>query len=148
MAQARTLEEQELARVLAYIEHGRHAHRNRAMLLLTHWAGLRVGEVAVLRWSDVTNSDHCPEFELLGDGASLGLGVRFGLFIKLVVDSDGQSHDGFSSSHFLQLWCHTSYCQSDSMAKATLQPTREASEISISRLNLSDFPDNKSLTLL
>jgi integrase/recombinase XerD len=27
------------------------------MLLLTHWAGLRIGEVACLRWSDVTNSD-------------------------------------------------------------------------------------------
>ena len=47
MAQARTLDEPELARVLAHIETGRHAHRNRAMLLLTHWAGLRVGEVAV-----------------------------------------------------------------------------------------------------
>ena len=57
MAQARTLDEPELARVLAHIEHGRHAHRNRAMLLLTHWAGLRVGEVAVLRWSDITNTD-------------------------------------------------------------------------------------------
>jgi integrase/recombinase XerD len=57
MAQARSLDEQELARVLAQIEHSRQAHRNRAMRLLTHWAGLRVGEVAVLRWSDVTNSD-------------------------------------------------------------------------------------------
>jgi integrase/recombinase XerD len=27
------------------------------MLLLTHWAGLRVGEVACLRWRDVTDSD-------------------------------------------------------------------------------------------
>jgi integrase/recombinase XerD len=26
------------------------------MLLLTHWAGLRVGEVACLRWRDVTDS--------------------------------------------------------------------------------------------
>jgi integrase/recombinase XerD len=57
MAQARTLDEPELAQVLAHIERGRHALRNRAMLLLTHWAGLRVGEVAVLRWSDVTNTD-------------------------------------------------------------------------------------------
>ena len=57
MAQARPLDESELAQVLAHIEHSRHSHRNRAMLLLTHWAGLRVGEVAVLRWSDVTNTD-------------------------------------------------------------------------------------------
>jgi len=27
------------------------------MMLLTHWAGLRIGEVACLRWSDVTTSD-------------------------------------------------------------------------------------------
>ena len=69
MAQARTLDEPELARVLAHIEHGRHAHRNRAMLLLTHWAGLRVGEVAALRWSDVTNSDGAikDEIRLLPD---------------------------------------------------------------------------------
>ncbi len=26
-------------------------------MLLTHWAGLRIGEVACLRWSDATNSD-------------------------------------------------------------------------------------------
>ena len=69
MAQARTLDEPELAQVLAHIEHGRHAHRNRAMLLLTHWASLRVGEVAVLRWSDVINSDGAikDEIRLLPD---------------------------------------------------------------------------------
>ena len=27
------------------------------MMLLTQWAGLRIGEVAVLRWSDVTTTD-------------------------------------------------------------------------------------------
>jgi integrase/recombinase XerD len=27
------------------------------MMLLTHWAGLRIGEVAGLRWSDVTTTD-------------------------------------------------------------------------------------------
>ena len=31
--------------------------QNRSMLLLTHWAGLRIGEVAGLRWSDVTTTD-------------------------------------------------------------------------------------------
>ncbi|MCF8164893.1 MAG: site-specific integrase [Sulfuritalea sp.] len=57
MAQARTLDEQELTRVLAHISTLKYAARNRAMLLLTHWAGLRVGEVACLRWSDVTTTD-------------------------------------------------------------------------------------------
>lgn len=57
MAQAKILEPQQLASVLAYVDTQRHAARNRCMLLLTHYAGLRVGEVACLRWQDVVNSD-------------------------------------------------------------------------------------------
>jgi integrase/recombinase XerD len=43
--------------LLNYINTRKYAARNRSMMLLTHWAGLRIGEVACLRWSDVTNSD-------------------------------------------------------------------------------------------
>ncbi|NCV56696.1 MAG: site-specific integrase [Betaproteobacteria bacterium] len=43
----------DLAEVLAFIDTQRYATRNRAMMLLTHWAGLRIGEVAALRWMDV-----------------------------------------------------------------------------------------------
>jgi integrase/recombinase XerD len=57
MAQAKTLTKEEIARVLDYISTRRFAPRNRAMMLLTHWAGLRIGEVACLRWSDVMNQD-------------------------------------------------------------------------------------------
>ena len=57
MAQAKTLSIADLEKVLSYIETRAHATRNRAMLLLTHLAGLRVGEVACLRWQDVTNND-------------------------------------------------------------------------------------------
>jgi integrase/recombinase XerD len=57
MAQAKTLNNADIERVLAYIETRAHAPRNRAMLMLTHLAGLRVGEVACLRWQDVTNRD-------------------------------------------------------------------------------------------
>ena len=57
MAQARTLNIEELQKVLDYVETRAHAARNRAILMLTHLAGLRVSEVACLRWSDVTNSD-------------------------------------------------------------------------------------------
>jgi integrase/recombinase XerD len=57
MAQAKTLSEKELKRVLAHIAIGKHAARNRAMLLVTHWAGLRVGEVAALLIGDVVTSD-------------------------------------------------------------------------------------------
>jgi integrase/recombinase XerD len=57
MAQAKTLTKDELSRVLDYINTRRFAQRNRAMMLLTHLAGLRIGEVACLRWSDVINTD-------------------------------------------------------------------------------------------
>ena len=43
MAQARTLNPTELRRVLDYISTRPHAARNRAMLLLTHYSGMRVG---------------------------------------------------------------------------------------------------------
>ena len=41
MAQAKTLTKQEMTRVLDYINTRRFAQRNRAMMLLTHLAGLR-----------------------------------------------------------------------------------------------------------
>ena len=48
MGKAKTLTAQELRRVQDYIASRAHAARNRAMLLLTHLAGMRVGEVAAL----------------------------------------------------------------------------------------------------
>jgi integrase/recombinase XerD len=57
MAQAKTLTKEEMTHVLDYINTRRFAPRNRAMMLLTHLAGLRIGEVACLRWSDVMNLD-------------------------------------------------------------------------------------------
>jgi len=56
MAQAKTFKTEELGRVLDYVKLSKYAQRNRAILLLTHWAGLRVGEVAALRMCD---SSHC-----------------------------------------------------------------------------------------
>jgi integrase/recombinase XerD len=53
MPQAKTLTAQELDRVLAYIKERPHAARNRVMLLLTVWTGMRVGEVAALTIADV-----------------------------------------------------------------------------------------------
>ena len=57
MAQAKTLSIAEMAQILNYITTRKYAARNRGMMLLTHWAGLRIGEVACLRWSDVTSTD-------------------------------------------------------------------------------------------
>ena len=47
----------EIEQLLSHINTRKYAARNRSMMLLTHWAGLRIGEVAGLRWSDVTTSD-------------------------------------------------------------------------------------------
>jgi integrase/recombinase XerD len=57
MAQAKTITTAEIEHLLNYISTRKYAARNRSMMLLTHWAGLRIGEVASLRWCDVTNSD-------------------------------------------------------------------------------------------
>jgi len=57
MAQAKTLTTAEIERLLTHINTRKYAARNRSMMLLTHWAGLRIGEVACLRWSDVITKD-------------------------------------------------------------------------------------------
>jgi integrase/recombinase XerD len=57
MAQAKTLTTAEIERLLTHINTRKYAVRNRSMMLLTHWAGLRIGEVACLRWSDAMNLD-------------------------------------------------------------------------------------------
>ena len=57
MTQAATLTQQQLQRVLDYTRTRRHYKRNRAIILLTHYAMLRVGEVAALRYCDVIDAD-------------------------------------------------------------------------------------------
>lgn len=64
MAKAKTLSDKELKRVLAHIAIGKHPARNRAMLLITHWAGLRVGEVAALLVGDVLGADGAIKSEI------------------------------------------------------------------------------------
>jgi integrase/recombinase XerD len=55
--QAKTLDERQLQRLLEFVAKTKSAKRNRAILLLTHLAGMRIGEVAALRVSDVFASD-------------------------------------------------------------------------------------------
>jgi integrase/recombinase XerD len=64
MSQARILNQQELRRVLDHVATRRHSARNRAMLLLTHFAGMRVAEVAALRINDVLTSDNTVKAEV------------------------------------------------------------------------------------
>jgi len=69
MKQAKTLNEHELRRVLDYIATRKFASRNRAMLLLTFYAGLRVSEVAALCYRDVVDEQKKirPEFILAAE---------------------------------------------------------------------------------
>ena len=64
MPQARTLTHKELRRVLDYVASRPHAARNRLVLLMTHWAGMRVGEVAALRVCDVLGQDGTVKAEI------------------------------------------------------------------------------------
>jgi integrase/recombinase XerD len=55
--QAKTLNQQELRRVLDYVASRKHPTRNRALVLTTFLSGMRVGEVASLKYSDVVDAD-------------------------------------------------------------------------------------------
>lgn len=55
--QAKTLNEQELKKLLQAATNTKHSERNRTILLLTHLAGMRVGEVAAVKLGDVMNSE-------------------------------------------------------------------------------------------
>jgi len=57
MGQAKTLTDAEFKRLLKVVATERYGQRNRVVLLLGHWAGMRVGEIAALRISDVVNND-------------------------------------------------------------------------------------------
>ena len=55
--QARTLNAAELEKLLRVASHTKHPERNRVILLLTHLAGMRVGEVAAVKIGDVVLND-------------------------------------------------------------------------------------------
>ena len=57
MPQAKVLSEQELKRALGIVVGRKHAARDRLALLLTHWAGMRVCEVAALSRGTVLGPD-------------------------------------------------------------------------------------------
>lgn len=64
MAQAKTLTPAELDQVLNYISTCKFALRNRVMLLTGYWSGMRVGEIASLKVSDVMNADGTVKAEI------------------------------------------------------------------------------------
>jgi len=69
MPQAKVLTSKELRRVLDNIATRPHAARNRLVLLLTHWAAMRIGEVAALRVGDVLGKDDSVRSEIRLDAA-------------------------------------------------------------------------------
>jgi integrase/recombinase XerD len=64
MSQAATLNHEQLDRVLAYCDRTRNPIRNRTIILVTHLSGMRIGEVAALRWSDVVSLDGSIKYEV------------------------------------------------------------------------------------
>jgi integrase/recombinase XerD len=57
MSQARVLTDKELKLLLLFVNTKKHAARDRAMVLMTHLAGMRVKEVATTRIGDVLAND-------------------------------------------------------------------------------------------
>ena len=57
MAQAKTLTQAEFDQVMRYISRKNFALRNRVMFLISHWSGMRVGEIASLKVRDILNPD-------------------------------------------------------------------------------------------
>ena len=51
--QAKTLNEQELKKLLQAAANTKASLRNRVIILLTHYAGMRIGEVAAVKVGDV-----------------------------------------------------------------------------------------------
>ena len=64
MAQAKTLTQAELEQILAYISTRKFPLRNRVMLLTGYLSGMRVGEIASLKISDVMNLDGTVKAEI------------------------------------------------------------------------------------
>jgi len=64
MAQARTLNDKELNLLLLYIQTRKHAARDRCIVLMTYWAGMRIGEVAATKIKDVLAADGTIKQEL------------------------------------------------------------------------------------
>lgn len=75
---AKVLRADDVRQALAIVAKGRHAARNKAMILLSVKAGMRAGEIAQLTWAMVTDSHgQVGEFiELPGSVAKYGSGRR------------------------------------------------------------------------
>ena len=64
MKQARCLNDKELKLLLLYINTRKHAARDRAIVLMTYWGGMRIGEVAATKLKDVLANDGTIKHEI------------------------------------------------------------------------------------
>jgi len=64
MKQARTLNDKELNALLLYIKTRKHAERDRCIVLMTFWGGMRIGEVANVLIKDVLALDGTIKHEM------------------------------------------------------------------------------------
>jgi integrase/recombinase XerD len=55
MAQAKTFTKGEFEMILEFVSQRRFALRNRMLILMSFWSGMRVGEIASLRVEDVVD---------------------------------------------------------------------------------------------
>ena len=64
MAQAKTLTQAEFDQALRYISTRNFAIRNRTLFLISHWSGMRVGEISSLTIADVVSVDGSVKAEI------------------------------------------------------------------------------------
>lgn len=64
MAQAKTLTPAEFEQVLRFIDTRKFVLRDRTLFLISHWSGMRVGEIASLKIRDILNSDGSVKAEI------------------------------------------------------------------------------------
>ncbi|MBI5162346.1 MAG: site-specific integrase [Magnetospirillum sp.] len=82
MKQAKVLTERELKVVLAVVGTMKHAARNRAALMLSHYAGMRVGEIAALTVGDVLTSNGEVKEQVLLRAATTKTGEARAVFVS------------------------------------------------------------------
>ena len=81
MKQARVPTEAEFRRLAAVVSQGKFYPRNRMALMLSYLAGLRVGEIASLRWGDLIDGEgNVREQQRLSAAVTKGNHARVVLF--------------------------------------------------------------------
>lgn len=88
MKQARVFNNIELKRVLVVCAAGRFGHRNQIAVLLSHYAGLRVGEIASLKWGQLLEADHSVKAGFYLDAADTKSGEARAVHINQLLQKE------------------------------------------------------------